>query len=102
MTDRQIRMEHAQAQRTEVQNKLLRSQEHRRLAELVRIMALEIEHLNEETKQLGAAVLMYREVVRRTEAAGFPQRQKGRPDALKKEQATSLDHVSPVMRAARQ
>jgi hypothetical protein len=102
MTDRQIRMEHAQAQRTEVQNKVLRSQEHRRLAELVRIMALEIEHLNEETKQLGAAVLMYREVVRRTEAAGFLQRQKGRADALKKEQATSLDHVSPVMRAARQ
>ena len=32
---------------------------------------IEIEHLNEETKQLGAAVLMYREVVRRTQAAGF-------------------------------
>ena len=102
MTDQQIRMEHAQPQHTEVENKLLRSQEHRRLVELVRIMALEIEHLNEETKQLGAAVLMYREVVRRTQAAGFLQRQKGRPDALKKEQATSLDHVSPDMRVARQ
>jgi len=102
MTDPQIRMEHAQAQRTEVQNKLLRSQEQRRLEELVRIMALEIEHLNEETKQLGAAVLMYREVVRRTQAAGFLHRQKGRPHALRKEPATSLDHVSPVMPAARQ
>jgi hypothetical protein len=74
MADQQIRMEHAQAQRTEVQNKLLRSQKHRWLEELVRIMALEIEHLNEETKQLDAAVLMYREVVRRTQAAGFLQR----------------------------
>ena len=100
MTDRQIRMDHAQVQRTEVQSKLIRSQEHRRLTELVRIMALEIEQLNEETKQLGVAVLMYREVVRRTEAAGFMQRQKSRPDALKKEQATRMDHVSPVMRAA--
>ena len=53
-----------------MRNKLLQSQEHRRLAELVRIMALEIEHLNEETKQLGAAVHVYREVVR-TRRRGF-------------------------------
>ena len=45
------------------------------MEKLVRIMALEIERLNEETKQLRAAVLMYREVARRTEVAVFGQRQ---------------------------
>ena len=100
MTDRKIKIEHAHTHGTEVPNKFLGSQEHRRLEELVRTMALEIENLNEETKQLRAAVLMYREVVRRTEEVGFLQRQNHRPDAFMKEQGTSLDHVSPVMRAA--
>ena len=100
MTDRKIKIEHAHTHRTEVPNKFLGSQEHRRLEELVRTMALEIENLNEETKQLRAAVLMYREVVRRTQEVGLVQRQNHRPDAFRKEQATSLDHVSPVMQAA--
>ena len=100
MTNRKIKTEPAHTHRTEVPNKFLGSQEHRLLAELVRTMALEIENLNEETKQLRAAVLMYREVVRRTQEVGFLQRQNHRPDAFRKEQATSLDHVSPVMRAA--
>jgi len=68
--------EDAQAQHTEAQNILPESQEHARLEKLVRTMALEIERLNEETKQLSAAVLMYREVVRRIQTAGFCQRQK--------------------------
>ena len=68
-------MEHAQAQRTEVRNILPWSEE-RQLEKLVKTLALEIERLNEETKQLRAAVLMYREVARRIEAAGFLQRQK--------------------------
>jgi hypothetical protein len=33
-------------------------------------MAVEIERLNEETKQLRAAVLMYREVARRSQREG--------------------------------
>ena len=100
MTDRQIKIEHAHTHRTEVPNKFLGSQEHRRLEELVRTMALEIETLNEDTEQLRAAVLMYREVVRRTQEVGFLQRQSHRPHAFMKEQATSLDHASPVMRVA--
>ena len=100
MTDRKIKTEPAHTHRTEVPNKFLGSQEYRRLEELVRTMALEIENLNEETKQLRAAVLMYREVVRRIQEVGFLQRQNHRPGAFRKEQATSLDHVSPVMRAA--
>ena len=67
-------MEHDQSRRKEVQNILPWSEE-RQLEKLVRTMALEIERLNEETKQLRAAVLMYREVARRIEAAGFLQRQ---------------------------
>ena len=67
-------MEHAQAQRTEAQNILPWSAK-RQLEKLVRTMALEIERLDEETKQLRAAVLMYREVARRTEVAVFGQRQ---------------------------
>ena len=76
-------MEHAQAQRTEAQ-KILPWSEERQLEKLVRTMALEIERLNEETKQLRAAVLMYREVARRTEAVGFLQRQMHRTDALER------------------
>lgn len=100
MTDPKIKIDHTHNHRTEVPSKFLGSKEHRRLEQLVRTMALEIENLNEETKQLRAAVLMYREVVRRTQEVGFLQRQNHRPDAFMKEQATSLDHVSPVMRVA--
>ena len=64
-------MEHAQAQSTEAQNILPWSEE-RQLEKLVRTMALEIEQLEEETKQLRAAVLMYREVARRTRGSGVP------------------------------
>jgi hypothetical protein len=66
-------MEHAQSRRTEVQNILPWSEE-RQLEKLVKTLALEIERLNEETKQLRAAVLMYREVARRTQVAGFLHR----------------------------
>ena len=100
MTDRKIKIDRTHNHRTEVPSKFLGSQEHRRLEQLVRTMALEIENLNEETKQLRAAVLMYREVVRRTEEVGFLQRQNHRPDVFMKEQAISLDHVSPVVRVA--
>ena len=60
-------MQHAQAQRKEVQNILPSSEEHQRQKMQVRTMALEIERLTEETKQLRAAVSMYREVARRLE-----------------------------------
>jgi hypothetical protein len=52
MTDRKIKTEPAHTHRTEVPNKFLGSQVHRRLEELVRTMALEIENLNEETNRM--------------------------------------------------
>ncbi len=100
MTDPKIKIDHTPNHRIEVPGKFPGSQEHRRLQQLVSTMALEIENLNEETKQLRAAVLMYREVVRRTQEVAFLQQQNHQPDAFMKEQATSLDHVSPVMRVA--
>ena len=68
-------MENAPTQRTTMQNIVPWSEEYQRHQRLVRTMAVEIERLNEETKQLHAAILMYREVARRTQAAvfGHPQ-----------------------------
>ena len=68
-------MVHTQAPHTNAQDVLRGFDEHRRLATLVSTMALEIERLNEETKQLRAAVLIYREVARRSHAAHSRDRQ---------------------------
>ena len=92
-------MKDAQAQPTQVRYILPSPQEHK-LEQRVRTMALEIERLNEETKQLRAAVSMYREVARRIEAAGFRERQKPRTDAFGMEQVTRLDYAGPVMQAS--
>jgi hypothetical protein len=69
MRAREIRTKHAQAQRADVQDVFHGFDEHRRLVTLVKTMALEIERLNEETKQLRAAALIYREVARRSQTA---------------------------------
>jgi|RhiMethySRZTD1v2_1073278.scaffolds.fasta_scaffold327913_2 hypothetical protein len=46
--------------------------EHRRLVTAIRTMALELERVNEDNAQLRAAILMYREVMRRTGAGRLP------------------------------
>jgi hypothetical protein len=57
-------MRSAQAPHANVREALLPLQERRRLAEVVRVMAGEIERLEEDNIQLRAALAIYREAAR--------------------------------------
>jgi len=97
MRAKKIGMEVIQAAR-KVQDVLPGFDEHRRLVTLVKTMALELERLVEETAQLRAAVLIYREVARRSQAT----RAVVKASVAVTSSATVRDHrlarVSPVMR----
>jgi hypothetical protein len=60
-------MQHAHVPLASVQNVLWPLHHARRMAEIVRAMAQEIERLDEDNAQLRAAVKMYREVVKALE-----------------------------------
>ena len=69
-------MERTQPPQAKVQDILRGFHQHRRLVTLLRTMARELERLDEDNMQLRAAVLLYREVVRRGNLERTPAKTK--------------------------
>ena len=78
-------MDQARATSPAVRQVLRSFQKHKRLIDLVRAMASEMERLEEDNRQLRAAVGMYREVMRRHGATviEIPQSEAARARASK-------------------
>jgi hypothetical protein len=68
-------MQHAHASYSEVQNVLRPFDSQQRLAGVVKTMAQKIELLDEDNRQLRAAVTIYREVIRRMNSHASSLRQ---------------------------